>query len=172
MYRLLPNQDFIDGEVASYSVCGFFGSGHLVIPFINLVLLDNNPLTKKNSVVDFSYYLFVDINQVDIAGAGNNLDVTNTDMQNDVHMTIGVASHPYGIDTRIHIGAKEAFYFIPETARVSAFPNFFSTVDTASYPANLKAADVERFFSADGLPIQLRSILGERIYQINWSLPY
>ena len=64
MLKKYTNADFIDTS-ESYSDKLFLGSArNIVIPYIALDLLPQNPVVQKRAIIDYSYFGFINIESI------------------------------------------------------------------------------------------------------------
>ncbi len=163
------NPGFVDTYEA-YSKKIFIGSNNVVIPYVNIGLMPSNPINHKQSVVDFSYYVFIDVGSMNFSAKKGKLTV-NFNENIDVNGTteyIMAGGYESGNSAEIKIVCKDILFFLLDEARINDTFHPYLPLDTPNFKQNIDTKEVDDFFSLKNLPTEIREILGENLYSLIW----
>lgn len=153
----------------AYSRFFFVGDKNVVVPYININLLPNNPINEESVFIEYSYYVFKDVRFAQFFGSENiHFDFINSKDKDGViqEVYIGLDGIGRSNGAEIKICCYEHSLFIPIESRISNVSTSFIPRDTPVFNMNMNVAEVQRFFSKKKIPDALNSYLGERFYSI------
>ena len=164
------NSDFADTYEA-YSNKIFIGINHIAIPYINICLMPGNPITEKQCEIDYSYYIFRDVQAIEYRAKTGQLNFDFSEIKDDNNITEYVIIGGYkNIGAEVKIKFKESIFYALDNAKFCKFPDMFMPTDTPDYNQNLNTEDVKNFFLLKNLPKEIKEILGADIGSFIWSL--
>jgi len=161
MYKRYNKPTFVNTAEA-YSDIAFFGRNSLLIPYINIDLMPGNPIVEKQSSVDFSYYLFVNVNSIFIGSLNQEISlIYSKQKKSSLINYIGFGGFRNTEGTELKIECEDSVFLIPLTSKISKAP--FTPLNTPNFKCNKEKQPVETFFSED-IPSELRDYIGEEFY--------
>ena len=161
--------DFVNTSEA-FSKIIFIGNNNVAIPYINIDLMDSNPITGKQSVVDYSYYVFLRVRSMLFEARNGKLafDFNFSQVENFILEYIMVGGYQNACEAEVKIECEKLLFYVSDTAKFGQFGDFMP-VDTPDYKMNMIAEKVDNFFLVSNLPEDIKVILGENIYSLNFS---
>lgn len=142
--------DFVN-TCEAYSQRALMGNGYIIIPYINLNLMEGNSVNGVNCLVDYSYYVLEGVQQVI--------------PEHHPAFRTGAAGPGY-IDEHVLLGHKQVLIicrqlslYIPDNAAFSNWPNPFMPEDTPHFQRNISEDAVENFFRK--MPEALKALAGK-----------
>lgn len=155
----------------AYSRPIYIGNNNVVIPYINIDLMPHNPITVKQSVIDYSYYVFNEVSSMFFnANKGKmKIDFTITSKGEEVTEYIMAGGFDSSNVAEITILCKELIFCLPEESKFSDTRNPFIPFDTPKYKQNLDIDLVNTFFSRENLPKEIINFLGANPYCLLWQ---
>lgn len=159
------NPAFVDVyEVYSEKI--FICNNNIAIPYINIGLMPENPITHEQSVVDFSYCVFTGITSIEINSNNGNLQFDFKEKEEnksfiEEYLSFGGYKSDYGAEMKIV--CESMLYFLPDTATIKRPIPPFVPIDTPNFKMNMDCKKIEAFFTLTNLPQEIKSILGKDI---------
>lgn len=159
--------DFVD-TCEAYSKCVFLGSNNLVIPYLNIGLMPSNPINGKQSVVDFSYYVFRGVESTFFNASKGHLTIQFDVPRNASFITeyVIVGGYQNENGAEVKIVCEEKLFFLPATSLINDSFHLFSPVDTHRFNRNMEIERTDAFFLKQNLPFELKEILGNDLCSI------
>jgi hypothetical protein len=162
--------EFVDTYEA-YSQITFFGNNNIAIPYINIGLMPNNPITHKQSFVDFSYYILAGVKSMEFGSAKGKLFFSFNLLVEDMplvteHITIG---NYESVGAGVKVECRDMFYYTFDNSRISIRPDDFIPYETPNFKRTLDTEEIERFFSFQNIPDEIKAVLGDNISSMVWK---
>ncbi|NML38060.1 hypothetical protein HHL17_12720 [Chitinophaga sp. G-6-1-13] len=134
----------------AYSRKAWMGNGYVIIPYINLNLMEGNTVNGINCVINYSYYVLEKVQHI-IPEEHPSFDtgMANQD-QIDEHIVLG--------HQQVLIVCRKLSLYLPDNAAFSHWSNPFMPKDTPHFQRNLPEDTVEAFFNH--LPETLKVLAG------------
>lgn len=169
MLKKYTADDFVNTSEA-YSDKIFIGSNNIAIPYINVGLMPDNPITKKQSVIEFSYYVLTGLKSMKFQAKRGKLDLdfNFTITETVIKEYVMVGGYKNDNEAELEIECTGLLFFLPPYSKSSEFPNLFVPVDTPNFKCNMNTDQVESFFSYEKLPKEIKEVLGPDIYSLKW----
>jgi hypothetical protein len=154
----------------AYSDIIFFGTNNIAIPYINIGLMPDNPITQKQSVIDYSYYVLTGLKSLKFQGTAGNLDIAFSVLngKNVIKEYLMVGGLNGNIGAEIEIECENRFFYLTNYSTKRDYPDLFVPLDTPNYRCNMNLERVKYFFSLSELPKEICEILGENIFILKW----
>jgi hypothetical protein len=162
------NLAFVNTSEA-YSNPIFIGNNNIIIPYINVGIMPDNPITGVQSVIDFGYLVFKHVVSVIFESPKGELTFGfNSEMEkNYVTKYIGVGGYRSHVEAELKIDCTEIFFYILENATVNSPSTPFIPIDTPNFKRNMDVKQVNSFFLLINLPEEIKEVLGSPSYSIS-----
>ena len=151
------NPDYVNTSEA-YSMRLFIGRNNIVVPYVNIDLLEGNGILNDRQFISFSYYILVDVKSVIMRASQSvlNLDFSDCKVKsnNVEHIQIG------GYKSKGSEASVQCYEFlicIPAYAQYSLEPLAFVPLDTPRIKRNMPAKDIDLFFSLNGMDTEIKT---------------
>ena len=164
MTNFFLNPQFINTSEA-YSGEILCGNNKLVIPYIGVTLMPDNPINKHQCNVEFSYCIFSNIYKLE-AGVDNlaiNV-VLNSKIKNNITEYVMISSLKQNIGAELKITCREFYFYFPENSSID-FKRFIP-FDTPNFKSNMNDNFVKAFFENINLPEKIKTMLTSHYYKI------
>jgi hypothetical protein len=164
------NAEFVNTSEA-YSQIAFFGNNSIAIPYINIGLMPDNPITHRQSFVDYSYYILNGVKSMEYGSAkgkllfGFNLLIDEEPL---IIEYIGLGNYK-SVDAEVKVDCQALHYYTFGTSKISMLPDDFIPYETLNFKQTLNTDEVEKFFSFQNIPNEIKTILGNNINSIVWK---
>ncbi|HEY6900351.1 MAG TPA: hypothetical protein VI233_06905 [Puia sp.] len=152
------NPPFVNTSEA-YSKTTFFGKNTVVIPYINIGLMPDNPINNKQSTVDYSYYVLTGVESI-FANGSKEAITLNFDAPNGAPITeyIGIGGYETNGGAELTIKCEGLLFYLPATSQIDFSGQAFIPIDT---PYSNRNMEVDKsFFELEQLPAELKTLLG------------
>lgn len=164
------NAEFVNTSEA-YSQITFFGNNNIAIPYINMGLMPDNPITHKQSFVDYSYYILTRVNSMEYGSTKGKL-IFSFDLlmkkASPITEYIGIGNY-ISVDSEVKIECQDMHYFTFDNSKISTRPDDFIPYETPNFKQTLNTEEIERFFSFQNIPDEIKAILGDNISSVVWK---
>ncbi|MDQ6609045.1 MAG: hypothetical protein M3Y85_04410 [Bacteroidota bacterium] len=159
---------FVDTYEA-YSKTVFVGNNNVVVPYISVGLMPHNPIINKQSVVDYSYYVFTSVRSMNFTARKGKLTVDFNVIADKEYIAEYIMAGGYKSDNcaEVKIDCEGLIFYIAESAKIGQFGDFMP-IDTSNFKQNMDTDTVESFFLIDNLPQEIKEVLGSNIYCLTW----
>lgn len=164
MIKRFINADFANTSEA-YAKNFFLGKKNIVVPYINLDMMRENPISGNGRFVDYSYFIFKDVRQMLIGTKHMSLKLDfSSDISEDC-ITENIAFGGYkSIGAEASVICKDCLVYLPDNAKFSSELLSFIPIDTPARGRNITTEDVEDFLLLKNLPKEVKTeFLGEEI---------
>lgn len=164
------NAEFVNTSEA-YSQMMFFGNNNIVIPYVNINLMPDNPINNKQSFVDYSYYVLTGVKSMEYGSAKGKLLIRFDLLIEDAFLIteyIGIGNYK-SIGAEVKIECRDMIYYILESSKISTSPDAFIPYNTPAFKQTLSTDVVERFFSSQNIPDEIKAVLGNSISSLVWE---
>lgn len=154
----------------SYSSVLFWGGNNVVIPYINLELMLGNPINGSQSVINYSYVLYIGVSALAFGIDNVKLHIkasgleTNIGVNKDICFMGGIESRGVEVD----ISYAESILVLKEASEISSLNQPFIPRNTPYYTSNMIKDDVDSFFQLQNLPLNIKKVLGASVRQYFW----
>ena len=164
------NAEFVDTAEA-YSQITFFGNNNIAIPYINIDLMPNNPITNKQCFVDYSYYVLIGVKSMEYGSAKGKLTFNfDLSVKDESLVTEYITIGDYqSIGAEVKIECQDMYYYTFDNSKISIRPDDFVPHETPNFKQTLHTNDIGRFFSFEGIPNEIKAVLGDNISSIVWK---
>ncbi|RAJ80374.1 hypothetical protein CLV59_105483 [Chitinophaga dinghuensis] len=130
---------------------GTFRSGHdLIIPYINLELMENNPISSNTCVIDFSYLVFREVQEMQEGEKGNSIYFQGKPSAsvNPLLLNEYVIINSWRDSTEIElkISCHTIDLYVNDDFNFRSREHPFVPYDTPKWKANMDNEKIERFF--------------------------
>jgi hypothetical protein len=164
------NAEFVNTSEA-YSQIAFFGNNSIAIPYINIGLMPDNPITHRQSFVDYSYYVLTGVKSMEYGSDRGKL-LFGFDLLIDdeplIIEYIGLGNYK-SVGAEVKVECRELHYYTFDTSKISIRPDDFIPYETPKFKQTLDTNEVEKFFSSQNIPDEIKAILGNNINSIVWK---
>lgn len=162
--------DFIDTSEA-YSQLMFIGNNKVVVPYINIGLMPDNPISGNQCVVDFAYYLLDNVQGLVFGASQIGFSLILAEEKGEQileHVSFGGG---YGISNGAEVAVKcsDLYFFLPDDSGLSSPHKPFVPRNTPTFKSNLDPDKVDLFFKLENLPAELRQMLGDDVHVLTWK---
>lgn len=163
------NTNFINTSEA-YSKIIFVGNGNVAIPYINIGLMQRNPINKKQSVVDYSYYVFIGVQSMNFSAMKGKLTIDfDVDLAtNSITEYIMAGGFNSDNGAEVKIICNDLIFYLPDGAGINDPFHPYLPFDTPNFKQNIDTKYVEAFFLTQNLPEEIKEILGGNIFSLIW----
>ncbi|MEO3404971.1 hypothetical protein AAFN85_13780 [Mucilaginibacter sp. CAU 1740] len=162
-----PILEFINTSEA-YSKSVFLSKETIIIPYVNINLLTNNPVNGINCFVDFSFLVFQGVASILFEGSLNtvSLDLGQFSLiQNLNSEKVVVGGYTVKI-AELEVIFDKCFWYVPKESRFSEKMADFIPCDTPNFRATLPEGKIQSFFSENNIALLFDKILAERVKKI------
>ena len=164
------NVEFVD-TCEAYSQITFFGNNNIAIPYININIMPDNPITHEQSFVDYSYYVLTGVKSMEygsLKGKLNfNLGLSIEDVQTKLeYVTIGDYQ---SVGAEVKIECENMNYYMFADSKISTRPDAFIPYETPNFKQTMNTEEIENFFSFKNIPNEIKMILGDNISSVIWK---
>lgn len=155
----------------SYSNSIFFGNGNLIVPYINLELMEGNPLTGKQNYIDYAYFVFFGVADVEFIGEGNRFSLVHSrDIQSEFieeHINLETFNGKMGAEVKIR--CKDLQLFLPNMFKYASIIQPFVFRKTPNFEPNIDQRKAASFLTGvELLEEEIISFLGKD----HWRFEY
>jgi hypothetical protein len=168
MIKYSNAENYVDTSDA-YSKQLLLGNGNIVVPYINIELLTDNPVQSANSNIDYSYCVFIEVSKLIInSRKGGIIQMRYEQNLNMPEITefIYFGGYEGQNSAEIEIHCRMFSYYLPEKFQVKTAQDFFIPRTTPMFRQNMIDVEVERFLNFDTKPIELIDLLGSQYSSI------
>ena len=152
----------------AYSKVFFIGLGCAVVPYINVCLMPENPINRIHSFAEYSYFVFGDIGSIVFnAEETLNIEFDNVNKISSFEEYISLDGSQNSNGAEVKILCNGMSLFLSSNTRISLQANSFIPIDTPNYNRNMNIHEVEKFFSKENLPQEIKSVLGLNFQMIS-----
>jgi hypothetical protein len=165
MKQYLPF-DFVNTS-ESYSDKILFDGDTLIIPNINIQLMEGNPLNNISCFIDYSICIFRGVEMIN--ARSNNLTLSiESSLKYENLETEYIYYNKFDNNKgyEIEIKSRDIKLYIFDYSKVS-FEKMFIPIHTPFFSPNMKIQDVNDFFSEKFLTEEIRQELSKNYYFIN-----
>lgn len=154
----------------AYSKTIFVGNNNVAIPYISAGLMPHNPITNKQSVVDYSYYVFMDVHSMNFSAMKGKLTINFNAKIDSNSITEYIMAGGYKSDNgaEVKIVCRDFVFYLLDNARISDPSHPYLPLDTPNFRQNLDTNEVDAFFLFENLPKDIKEILGKNFYNLIW----
>lgn len=138
MESIYDNPNFINTSEA-ISDCILFGNNCLIIPYINLALMEYNPINNKSSFVKYGYYVFEGVRSL-IAKAESvsfkieSTGYTSSDTKKEYLIVGGYSKEMKGAEVELQF--ENSSFYMPGNTEISP-TLFINQMDDNQYEDNI-----------------------------------
>ena len=168
------NVEFVNTP-ESYSQITFFGNNNIAIPYININLMPDNPITHRNSFVDYSYYVLIGVKSMEYKSDNDKgklnfiFDLANENLPTITEYIV-IGNYDYkSVWAEVKIECMGIHYYTLDNSKISFRQDDFIPYQTPNFKQTLDVNEIERFFSFQNLPDEIRATLGDNISSIIWK---
>lgn len=162
---IYSNPTFVD-TYESCSLRVYCSGTNIVIPYVNLALLPENPINKTIVSIDYCYYVFKRVSSLVIGGIDHRLQmhfITNRNINVKVeHVIFG--RYPTTKYVEVAIEYDTSDLYIPKEAQIVPEGNFWHPLDSPIYGANMNRPLVDAFFECANFPVEIKQNLTSELY--------
>lgn len=164
----IVNSGFINTS-ESYSDGFIIGYKNLVIPYINIGLIPDNPINGRQCVIDYCYYVFFEVKSLEINYPTQKIQV-NFNLGNiavgliEEYIILGGINTQNGSEAKIICNGMSLY--IKPSSKFSEPSRPFVPFDTPIYRQNLDRDEVNSFLSFNNLPEEINTIVGKQPYTL------
>ncbi|MBX3255770.1 MAG: hypothetical protein KF862_16670 [Chitinophagaceae bacterium] len=159
------NPSFINTSEA-FSLSVFISNDTLIIPFIGLNIMLNNPFTATEGYLDFSYYIFEKVSSFRVESESTKIIGKHSQESNPIrteNIIVGGFNEEFS-GAEIEIMFSNSFLFLPDDVKYSKFP--FVPKDYPLMEANMNMHNVHIFFSLVDAPDIVKNKLANNYWTI------
>ena len=167
---VVTHLEFVD-NYESYSNTMFIGNGNVVVPYISLGLMPDNPINKKQTVIDFSYYVLEGVSVMSFGASRAKFSITvsnNADALLEEYISFGEED---GAEVKVLCSGLKLF--VPDGSVIRSSFEPFVPFDRGSpylnYRQNIDTAVATAFFDGRDLPEDLKQLLGSPCQLLSWT---
>jgi len=162
--------EFIDTAEA-YSQITFFGNNNIAIPYINITIMPDNPITHKVSFVDYSYYVLTGVRSMEYGSAKGKLIFSFGSSPKDVPPLIEyiMIGDYQSVGAEVKIECQGIDYYMFDNSKISSRPDDFIPYETPNFKQTMNTEEIENFFSFQNIPSEIKVILGNNISSLIWK---
>ncbi len=167
---IVTHLEFVDNYEA-YSNTMLIGNGNVVVPYISLGLMPDNPINGKQTVIDFAYYLLEGVSVMSFGASRATFSITVSDSPDSLleeYISFGLRD---GAEVKVLCSGLKLF--VPDSSIIRSSFEPFVPIDVgspfANYRQNIDTATATGFFEGDELPRELKQLLGSRIQSLSWT---
>jgi hypothetical protein len=157
MIKSSINPNYVNTSEA-YSMSIFVGKGNIVVPYINIDLLDQNGILDQREFISFSYYILTDVKSIILQAPQTVLNLYFADCQteslNEECIQIG-GYKSKGLEAAVI--CQGFLICIPNYAQYSKEPLAFVPVDTPNTKRNMPTENIDLFFSLGGIDAEIKN---------------
>lgn len=168
MLKKYLNANFLNTSDEAYSDKIFVGNNSIAIPYVNIELMPDNPITGKKTLIDHSYCVFTGVQSILFNAEKGSFYLEFSQMHDinfKVHYVL-VGGFKNDNSAEVKITSADQQFYLCDNSRFSQAPLFFLPVDTPNFKRNMDVEKVESFFSLQALPAEIKDLLGGNIISL------